>query len=899
MCVCNNTMLRINKVCGIVRSQTKTGNLKKQYFSNKVDLPKQADVVVVGGGVIGCSALYHLTKRGVNAVLLEKHKITSGTTWHSGALVWSLRATDVDDIMLKKTRDLLASLEEETGINPGWIQNGGIFIARTAERLEEYKRLHTLGHLLNLESHIISPTEAQKLSPILEPKSFYGALWSPNDGYCDPSMYCSALLKGAKNRGGKVFEDTPVTKILTVPTPNNEKKIVGIETPVGTIKTNVIVNAAGVWSRKLTQMVGLDIPLTPMKHAFVVTGSIPEAKGTPSIRDHDGCLYFRPQGDSILFGGYEPNPVVLKDLPEEKFHLYELDMAIFDQHWKKAVELCPSFEKAGIKSDICGPESFTPDHKPIMGEDPKCVGLFHANAFNSLGVQLSGGAGEQIASWITLGRPDLPLFAYDIRRYTPVQRQDRAWVLERSHEGYAKTYGIIYPHDQPLAGRNHRIDQFHEALVANGAVMEEALGWERPAYFIKDRTAPVRSYDWYGYYDHVDNEDKRYENELEGELTFGFPKSHDLVREEALAARNNVALFDLTCYAKMYLAGPDAEEAADWLFTANVDRKPGSIIYTCSLNSRGYVEADVTVIPLEEGVGTLVGPVLKGKGYYIVAGAKSGYQTKSHFRKQLYKKNFKSLVTEMTNRIGILSIQGPKSNELLQSMTEFPITNEQLPHGLSKLIKINGHTCRVLRISYIGELGYEIHIPLASCIPVYNKLMEAGRGFDLKHAGFRALDCLSCEKGYHLLNYDLRIDDNPIEAGLGRFCRKDGQYLGKQAVEKFKQQGVAKRRVFFTLQDPVALYGYETIWRDDVIVGILRRGDYGFSLDSSIGIGYVQHPNGKVIDDEYLKSGTYQIEVRNKKYPATLFLKSPFDPQNLRVKGQYEHQFEEQTHFED
>ncbi|XP_023012335.2 sarcosine dehydrogenase [Leptinotarsa decemlineata] len=895
-------MFRI-KSCRIVRNKTRLSgskNSNKRSLSDDATLPKQADVVVVGGGVIGCSTLYHLCKRGINAILLEKSKITSGTTWHSGAIVWSLRGNDVDTVMLQKTRTLLANLEEETGINSGWINNGGIFIARTPERLEEYKRFHTLGHMFNLESHVISPKEAQKICPILDPKSFYGALWSPGDGYTDPSMYCAALLKGAKNKGGQVFEDTAVTKILTEPTPNNEKKVIGIETLKGTVKTNVVVNACGGWSRELTQMVGLDIPLTPIKHAYVVTGSVPGVKGIPCIRDHDGGLYFRPQGEAVVFGGYEPNPQIMKEIPKDlSFSLFELDMTIFDVHWKHACELCPSFEKAGIKSDVYGMESFTPDHKPIMGEDPKCVGLFHGSGFNSLGIQLSGGAGEQLAAWIALGRPEMPLFAYDIRRFTPVQRQDRAWVTETSHENYAKTYSIGYTHDQPLAGRNHRIDAFHEAMVASGAVMEEALGWERPAYFIKDRTAPVRSYDWYGHYDHVPNEDTRYVDELRGDLTFDFSKHFDLIKEEALAARNNVALFNLTCYTKMYLAGPDAEEAADWLFTANVDREPGSIIYTCSLNSRGGVEADVTVIPLEEGAGTLVGPILKGKGYYIVAGAKAGYQTKSHFRKQLYRKNFKSLVTEMTNRIGILAIQGPKSTELLQSITEFPITDERLPFGKSKLIKINGHTCRVLRISYIGELGYEIHIPLASCVPIYNRIMEAGRGFDLKHAGFRALDSLSCEKGFHLLNHDLRIDDNPVEAGLVKLCRKEGQYLGKQSVERVKQDGIKKRRVFFTLPDNVALYGFETIWRDDAIVGFLRRGEYGFSLESSIGIGYVEHPEGKVVDTEFLKSGTYHIEVRNKKYPATLYLNSPFDPKNQRIRGHYENEFEEQSHFED
>ncbi|KAJ8919613.1 hypothetical protein NQ315_002235 [Exocentrus adspersus] len=895
-------MLRI-RYGGVVRRNPRGWfNLKylKRNLSSENSIPKQADVVVIGGGVIGCSTFYHLCKRGIKAILLERHKVTSGTTWHTGALVWSLRGNDVDTLLLRRTRELLGSLEEETGVDPGWNQCGGIFIARTNERMEEYKRIHTLGHYFNIENHLVSPNEAQKLCPMLNPKAFTGALWIPTDGYTDPSTYCSALIKGATTNGGVLYENTPVTNILTEATMNNEKKIIGVETTKGVIKTGIVVNACGAWSQDLCQKIGLNLPITPIKHGYVLTASVPGAKGTPQIRDHDGEFYFRTSGDAVLIGFYEINPEILKEVaPDFQFGLYDLDKALFEPYLKKCYQLCPTFEKAGIRKDIYGPETFTPDHNALLGEDPKCVGLFQASGFNSLGMQLSGGVGEQLAAWVALGRPELPLHNYDIRRFTQVHRQDRAWITETSHEAYAMSYRTKYPNDQPLAGRNHRIDAFHEALIASGAVMESALSWERPAYFVKDRTAPVRGYDWYGNYGHVPNEDTRYLKELEQDCTFDFSKHHDLIKEEALAARNNVALFNLSSYTKMYLAGPDAEEAADWLFTADLGREPGSVVYTCSLNSRGGVEADVTVIPLEEGAGTLVGPILKGKGYYITAEARAGYLIKSHFRKQLYRKNFKSLVTEMTGRIGILSIQGPKSGELLQSITEYPITDEVIPYGMSKLIKINGHTCRVLRISYIGELGYEIHIPFASCVPVFNKVIDAGRGFELKHAGFRALDSLGCEKGYHLINKDLRIDDNPVEAGLTRFCRKDGQYLGKQAVERVKQEGVKKKRVFFTLQEPVALYGYETIWRDDDVVGFLRRGDYGFSLDSSIGIGYVEHPKGKTVDSEFLKSGSYQIEVRNKKFPATLFLNSPFDPTNQRIFGRYEHQFEEQYHFED
>ncbi|XP_050296720.1 sarcosine dehydrogenase, mitochondrial [Anthonomus grandis grandis] len=873
----------------------------EKFYSNDASLPRQADVVIIGGGIAGCSAFYHLSKRGIKPILVEKSKITAGTTWHTGGLVWSLRPNDTDIQILHRTKEILKSLESETGVDPGFHNNGGIFIARTPERQEEYKRLHTLGHCFNIESQLITPKDAQRIAPILNPGSFYGALYTPTDGYVDPSMYCNALIKGGVANGGQVFEQTAVNKIWTQEAIQGLKKIVGVETDKGPIKTNTVVNAAGAWGRKIANMVGIEIPLTPMKHAYVVTNSVEGAKGSPSIRCHDSSLYFRPQGDSILFGGYEPNPVILKEVPDDfDFKLFELDKSVFETHWKHAVELCPSFEKAGIKSDVCGPEGFTPDHKPLVGEDPIVVGMYYNLGYNSMGMMLSGGVAEQLSYWIVQGRPNWDMHTFDIRRFSQRQKPDRAWVTETSHESYAKTYSIVYPHDQRLSGRNLRIDPFHEHLVANGAVMEEALGWERPGYFItEDRTAPVRGYDWYGYYDHVRNTDQRYEKELERDLTFDFSRNMELIKGEALAARNNVALFDLSCYTKMYLAGPDAEEAADWLFTTHLSKTPGKVSYTLSLNSKGGIESDVTVTTLEEGAGTLVGPILKGKGYYIVAGGQSGYQTKSHLRKQLFKKNFRSRITEITDRLGILSLQGPKSLELLQSITEYPITDERFPIGMSHIIKINGYTCRVMRISYIGEMGFEIHIPYSHCVAVYHKVIEAGRGFDLKHAGFRALDSLSMEKGYHLLNKDIRIDDNAVEAGLERFCRKDGQYQGKSVVERVKQEGPLKKRCFFTLQDPVALYGLETIWRDDVIVGYLRRGDYGYALDSPIGIGYVRHPKGKVVGNEFLKTGDYQIEVRDRKYPATLYLKSPFDPTNQRLLGRYENQFEEQSHFED
>ncbi|KAK9727710.1 FAD dependent oxidoreductase [Popillia japonica] len=600
-------------------------------------------------------------------------------------------------------------------------------------------------------------------------------------------------------------------------------------------------------------------------------------------------------------GGYENNPVILKDVPSDfQFSLYELDHSVFDVHMQNAIELCPALKTTGIKSTVCGPESFTPDHKPIMGEDPRVSGLYYICGFNSAGMMLSGGCAEQMATWIITGRPELPMFAYDIRRFNPSMRNARSWTVETSHESYVKNYSVVYPHDQFLSGRNFKIGPFHENLVAHGAVMEQAQGWERPGYFVKDRTAPVRGYDWYGWYDHVKNDDQRYVRELERDYTFGFSKNHDLIGEEALACRNNAVLFDMSYFAKMYLTGPEAQKAANWLFTANTDREPDRVHYTCALNESGGVEADLTVTPLKEGVGRLVGPILKGHGYYVVAGGANGYHTICHLRKEIEKRNFRAVISDVTERLGILSLQGPKSGEILQSITETPITDDRFPIGMSHLITINGHTCRAMRVSFVGELGYELHIPVASCIPIYNKLTDAGESFDMKHAGYRALYSLSCEKGFHLWNYDLRPNDNPIEAGLGFTCRKDGTYIGKDKVDKLKAEGIKKRRVFITVPDKtVAIYGLETIWRDDVIVGFLRRGEYAYYLDTNAGIGYIEHPKGKVIDQDFLKKGNYEVEIMGTRYPAVLHTRSPFDPKNQRMMGHYEHHFQEQAHFED
>ncbi|XP_046739990.1 sarcosine dehydrogenase, mitochondrial isoform X1 [Diprion similis] len=854
-----------------------------------INVPGFADVVVIGGGSAGCNALYHLAKYGVSAILLERAKLTAGTTWHTAGLIWRLRPNDVEMQLLHTTRELLMRLEAETGLNPGWINNGGLYIANSDIRMDEYKRLATAGKAFGIDSHLVSPGEARQIFPLLNEQAFYGALYTPGDGVVDPAMLCNALTKYAKEHGAKVVQDCPVTRILKKETQLGSSQIVGVETPYGIIKTNCVLNAAGVWSRSISKMAGLQIPLIPMKHAYVVSEPIEGVQNCPNIRDHDRNMYFRIQGSSLCMGGYEPNPIILQSVPNDfNFGLYELDWNVFSTHIDGATELVPQFSTAGIRSTVCGPESFTPDHKPILGEDPRCMGFFHSCGYNSAGMMLGGGCGDQIAKWIIHGRPDKHMYSYDIRRFTPEQTSDSLWANERSHEAYAKNYSIVFPHDEYLSGRNMNKDPFHEVLLKEGAVMEERQGWERPGWFLSEGTVQIPPYDYYGSYGSPKNENDKYSKLLQQDYTFNFPEHHRIIRDEALACRNNAVLFNLSYFGKFYLCGPEAEKAVDYLFTANTNREVNKTTYTCMLNKHGGVEADCTVTCIEGGTGTVVDPILKGKGFLIVAGGMSGYQTWVHMNQVVKKKGFEVTLHDATKQIGVLAIQGKKSRKILESIVDEDISDTAFPFSTSKLLKIKGNSVRVIRLSFVGELGFELHIPLPVCTEVYHAVMEAGKAYKMKLAGYRALYSLSSEKGYHLWHSDLRMDDNPIEAGLGFVCRKSGDYLGKRKIDYVRKNGVKRKMAYFLIDEQIPLWGLEAIYRNGRNVGYLRRGEYAFALENSIGQGYVTHPEGENVTKHYLESGNYEIEIMGYKYPAKLHIHSPFDPENKRLYDIYD-----------
>nr|CAG4642302.1 EOG090X014D [Evadne anonyx] len=855
------------------------------------EIPTEADIVVIGGGSIGCNTLYHLTKLGMkNVVLLERDRLTSGTTWHSSGVVWSLRPSDVDVRLLAHTHQVLANLEEETGVDPGYIVNGGLFTASSKERLDEYKRLHTLGKAYGIESFILDPSETKKLYPLMNINDIYGTLYSPADGVLDPSGFCTALSRAAVRAGARIIENCPVTAINTDTSMFGSRQVASVSTDKGTIKTRCIINCTGGWATHISEMARVAIPLIVFKHASVVTERIEGVSKMPNVRDHDYSIAVKIQGDGFSFGGYENNPIFL-DQPHRTPHLYELDWDVFGVHLQSAMFRFPVLEQTGIKSTVCGPESFTPDHRPLLGEEPTLRGFYHGCGFNSAGMMYGGGCGWQLAKWVVEGRPDIDMCNYDIRRFHPELTGNNTWIRQRSHEAYATNYSIVYPHDDPLASRNMKQSPLHSILQQSGCVFQERHGWERPGWFSSSGPAPIQPYDWYGVYDNPFNQDQSYLERLKQDYTFDFPSSHCDIGKECQAARDRVALFDMSYSGSFYLIGDDAQAAADWIFTNDMRRTNGETSYTCMLNSRAGVEADPTVSFIDESCRASWEPSFNGKAFYVSVNGDATYHTFAHIKNAIEDGGFKAEIINSSQEMSLLSIQGPNSRDLMQKLCpNDDFSNESFLLSTHRLVEIRGRSCRAVRVSPVGEMGWELHVPNSYAVEVYKDLMDAGRDCGIANAGYRAMDSMSVEKGYRHWHTDLRLEDDPLEAGLVSVCKLDSQvdFIGRSSLQQKRKSGLKKAIAGFTIQDRVRLMGMEAIWRNDQVVGYLRRGEFGFSINSSIGYGYVNRSEPDApVDDQYLLNGEYFIESMGVKYPAQIHLKAVFDPKNLRMQGIY------------
>ncbi len=812
------------------------------------ELPTQARVVVVGGGIIGCSTAYHLAKLGcTDVLLLERAKLTSGSTHHAAGLVGQLRTSAGITQLLGHSVALYESIEKETGLATGWKMNGGLRLACTPERMIEIQRQATTAHSFGLEMHLLTPSEARDLWPLMAIDDVLGAAFLPTDVQANPSDITQALAKGARMHGAALREDCAVTGVEM-----RDGRVVGVVTDEGRIACEILVNCCGQWAREFGQLAGVNVPLVSIQHQYMITEAIEGvANNLPTLRDPDRLTYYKEEVGGLVMGGYEPNPLpwAVDGIPDGfHFSLLDSNWEHFEQFMALALPRVPALERAGVKQLLNGPESFTPDGNFILGEAPEVSGYFVGAGFNAFGIASGGGAGKALAEWILDGEPPYDLWPVDIRRFGRPHREND-WVRTRTHEMYGKHYTIAWPHEENQSGRSYRRSPLYDDLRAAGACFGEKLGWERPNWFAPSGVEPRDDYSFarQNWFAHVGREHR--------------------------AVRERVGVFDQTSFAKFELVGREAEGALSWMCANDVARAPGSVIYTQLLNTRGGIECDLTVARVSED------------RYYIVTGtgfASHDFQwIGAHVPPDLAAE-----LTDVTDDYSVISVFGPRSRDLLSSICEDDLGNGAFPFGSAREIRVAGVPVTALRITYVGELGWELHTPVASARQVYAAVMTAGEAYGVANCGYRAIESLRLEKGYRAWSSDLSPDHTPLQAGLGFAVKLNSNtpFLGREALVEQRQSPLKRRLAYFTTHDnEVVLLGRETIYRNGERVGWLTSGGFGYSVDSSIGYGYVRNPSG--VDREYLRSGTYELEVASRRVPASIHFGPLYDPKNERIRS--------------
>ncbi len=811
-------------------------------------LPAHAQVVVIGGGIIGCSTAYHLARdHKADVVLLEQGRLTSGSTWHAAGLVGQLRSSASITRVLKYSVELYRTLKDETGLETGWKMTGCLRLATNADRWTEFRRLATTARSFGMDMHLISPAEVKVMWPLMETDDLVGASWLPTDGQASPSDITQSLAKGARMHGAKLFEGVRVTGFDM-----RDNRIVAVRTNQGTIACETVVNCAGQWARQVGAMAGIEVPLQPVKHQYVITEKIDGLSAdAPTIRDPDRRTYFKEEVGGLVFGGYEPNPQAWTtgDVPDDwEFRLFDDDYDHFEQHMVQAIARVPALERIGIKQMINGPESFTPDGNFILGAAPECANMFVGAGFNAFGIASGGGAGWVLAEWAMKGEAPLDLWVVDIRRFSGLHR-DRTWVRDRTLEAYGKHYTIGFPHEEYESGRPRIVSPLYERLKAHRAVFGSKLGWERPNWFAPDGM------------------------EAKDVYSMGRQNWFAPVGAEHAHVREHVGVFDQSSFAKYELSGPDALKALDWICAGDVTKPIGRMTYTQLLNTRGGIEADLTVARLADD------------RFYIVTG--TGFRT--HDRAWIAEHvpaGSSVRIDDVTEAWGTLSLMGPKARDVLAKVTTADVSNTAFPFSHVRDIHIAGVPVRALRVTYVGELGWELHVPIDRIGEVFDALMAAGEPQSIRPVGYRALESLRLEKGYRAWGSDITPNDTPFEAGLGWAVKmkRNTPFLGREALEKVAGKPMKKRFAGFVIDDPDAvLVGRETILRDGVAVGYLTSGGYGYTIGKSIGYGYVRNADG--VSDDFLASGRYELVIANETVPARIALEPLFDPQALRVKA--------------
>jgi sarcosine dehydrogenase len=800
-------------------------------------LPSSAKIVIIGGGIVGCSVAYHLGKMGLTDVLLlERGKLTCGSTWHAAGLVGQLRTSANITQLLGYSVELYDKLEQETGLATGWKRNGGLRLACNPERWTEVKRQATTATSFGLEMHLLSAKEAQDLWPLMQVDDVVGAAFLPTDGQASPSDIAMSLAKGARQNGVMIAEGVKVTAIEV-----DDGRVRAVVTDRGRVTCDKVVICAGQWSREIGRMAGVNVPLVSVQHQYLITDTIDGVTSSlPTLRDPDRLTYWKEEVGGLVMGGYEPNPKpwAVDPIPDNfEFQLLEDDLEHFEPLLELAADRVPAMQSAGIKHFI-------------LGEAPKVRGVFVGAGFNAFGIASGGGAGMVLAEWVAKGEPPYDLWPVDIRRFGH-NYLDTSWVRTRTLEAYAKHYTMAWPFEEYRSGRPLRRSPLYARLKAEGACFGEKLGWERPNWFA-DLASGEKAEDIYSY---------------ERQNWF------DAVGREHKAARERVAVFDQTSFAKFLLVGRDVEQALSWIAANDVAKPPGHLVYTQMLNARAGIECDLTVGRLSPSE------------FYIVTG--TGFATHDFdWISRSIPDGLDARLIDVTSSYAVLSVMGPHSRELLQGLTGHDLSNAGFPFGRVKQITVAGAPLLALRVTYVGELGFELHIPVEFAASVYDALIKAGKPHGIANAGYRAIESLRLEKGYRAWGADIGPDNSPLVAGLAWAVKlKSGTpFQGRAALEVQAAKPLPRLLAGFTTDPSVVLLGRETIYRDGKRVGWLSSGGYGYTVGRSIGYGYVRDPEIGV-DRGKVLSGRYELEVATVRVPAEVFLDPLYDPTMSHIKS--------------
>lgn len=813
-----------------------------------MSLPKEARVVIIGGGILGCSIAYHLGKLGwgKDTVLLERKKLTSGTTWHAAGLVRASLYSESLTKLAKYTTDLYQTLEKETEQATGFVQPGSLSVATSEARWEEFRRGADMLQSFEVECIELDRAGVQAKWPLLNTDDVIGGIFYPKDGKCNPADTTMALAKGARMKGVRIFEDTKVEEVLV-----EKGRVTGVRTPEGIIKAEYVVCAAGMWSREIGEKLGVNIPLHACEHFYIVTepmeGMTPDL---PVMRDMDACAYYKEDAGKLLLGAFEPKakPWGMNGIRED-FAFDELpeDFDHFAPILEGAMHRVPSLQKVGIRKFFNGPESFTADQRYILGPAPELKNFFVAAGFNSIGIQSGGGAGMALAHWIVEGEAPLDLWDVDIRRLQPHMSR-KSFLVPRVSEALGLLYAMHWPYRQFESSRNVRQTAFYEDWKAMGACFGEVAGWERPNWY-----APKGV-------------------KAEYEYSYGRQNWFPYAAADVKATREGVALYDLSTFAKFLVVGKDAETLLQRVSSADIGQM-GKATYTQWLNAKGGIEADLTIFRITE------------TKFMVVTAAATSIRDWYYLKDRIEPGSDVELV-DMTTSYATLGVMGPKSRELLSRLTDADLGNEGFPFGATRHIELKNAKVRATRISYVGELGWELYIPAEFARGVLRDVLEAGADLGVRPAGMHAMDACRIEKAYRHWGHDIGPNDTVLEAGLGFTCAFDKKvpFIGRDAVLRQKDAGkLGRRMVQFKLTDPEPLlYHNEPIYRNGALVGLVTSANYGHHLGGAIGMGYVHNKDG--VDAAFIAEGKFEIGVALKRFKAEASLAPMYDPKSARMR---------------